>query len=86
MDEKIYKMSKTVISTTNNDDRGYTYSMEIPKIILFGDSITQGSFDPEKKGFGCYVTHRFARRADVVNRGLVAILPDGLYQHYPMYL
>ena len=62
-------MSKTIISTTNNDDRGYTYSMEIPKIILFGDSITQGSFDPEKKGFGCYVTHRFARRADVVNRG-----------------
>ena len=34
-------MRKIVISTTNNYDRRYTYSMEIPKIKLFGDSITQ---------------------------------------------
>ena len=52
-----------------NNERMFTNATEIPKFILFGDSITQGSFDPEKSGFGCFLAHRYARRADVVNRG-----------------
>jgi isoamyl acetate esterase len=36
-------------------------------IILFGDSITQGSFSIS--GFGAYISNVYARRLDVLNRG-----------------
>ncbi|XP_060938359.1 isoamyl acetate-hydrolyzing esterase 1 homolog isoform X1 [Limanda limanda] len=43
-----------------------------PKVIFFGDSITQFSFQPN--GWGADITHRLAscpcRKCDVVNRGL----------------
>ena len=37
------------------------------KIILFGDSITQLSFS--EGGWGSYISDRYQRRADVLNRG-----------------
>ena len=40
-----------------------------PKIVLFGDSITQLSFSAKDRGFGCYISDAFQRRADVLNRG-----------------
>ncbi|ORY90040.1 SGNH hydrolase [Syncephalastrum racemosum] len=39
------------------------------QILLFGDSITQGSFDPMLHGFGAGVAHAYQRKLDVVNRG-----------------
>ncbi|XP_020774957.1 isoamyl acetate-hydrolyzing esterase 1 homolog [Boleophthalmus pectinirostris] len=39
-----------------------------PKIILFGDSITQFSFQPN--GWGAEIANKLARKCDVVNRGL----------------
>ncbi|XP_059501596.1 isoamyl acetate-hydrolyzing esterase 1 homolog isoform X2 [Stegostoma tigrinum] len=39
-----------------------------PKVILFGDSITQQSFD--KGGWGAAIANRLVRKCDVVNRGL----------------
>ncbi|XP_062252832.1 isoamyl acetate-hydrolyzing esterase 1 homolog [Platichthys flesus] len=39
-----------------------------PKVILFGDSITQFSFQPN--GWGADIANRLARKCDVVNRGL----------------
>lgn len=39
-----------------------------PKVILFGDSITQFSFQPH--GWGAELSHKLARKCDVVNRGL----------------
>lgn len=39
-----------------------------PKIILFGDSITQWSFDVG--GWGSRIAHWYARKADIVCRGL----------------
>ncbi|XP_067878516.1 isoamyl acetate-hydrolyzing esterase 1 homolog isoform X3 [Heterodontus francisci] len=39
-----------------------------PQIILFGDSITQGSFD--KGGWGGAIANRLVRRCDLLNRGL----------------
>jgi hypothetical protein len=41
---------------------------ERPKIILFGDSITQSSFDVG--GWGSRLAHWYSRKADVVCRGL----------------
>ncbi|KAK2460607.1 hypothetical protein APHAL10511_007077 [Amanita phalloides] len=38
--------------------------------VIFGDSITQGSFEPEHRGFGQRLAHVYARRLDVLNRGL----------------
>lgn len=39
------------------------------KIVLFGDSITQFSFDPAISGSGSALANFFARRLDVINRG-----------------
>ena len=39
------------------------------RIILFGDSITQFSFDADKGGWGARIADRYQRRADVLNRG-----------------
>ena len=44
--------------------------MSFPSIILFGDSLTEQSFSPEKRGFGASLSNTYARRADVLNRGL----------------
>ncbi|KAI9010858.1 SGNH hydrolase [Phycomyces nitens] len=40
------------------------------KIILFGDSITQFSFDPYLCGFGANIANVYQRKCDVLNRGL----------------
>jgi lysophospholipase L1-like esterase len=40
------------------------------QIILFGDSITQGSFEPGLNGIGQRLAHIYARKLDVINRGL----------------
>ncbi|KAI7852526.1 SGNH hydrolase-type esterase domain-containing protein [Circinella umbellata] len=39
------------------------------QILLFGDSITQFSFDPELLGFGASLANAYQRKVDVVNRG-----------------
>ncbi|KAI9252423.1 SGNH hydrolase [Phascolomyces articulosus] len=39
------------------------------QILLFGDSITQFSFDPELVGFGASLANAYQRKVDVVNRG-----------------
>lgn len=39
------------------------------QILLFGDSITQYSFNPFLKGFGAILSHAYSRKLDVVNRG-----------------
>ncbi|KAL4198771.1 hypothetical protein AMTRI_Chr03g141750 [Amborella trichopoda] len=41
--------------------------MARPKIVLFGDSITQRSFEPG--GWGAALTNTFSRKADVIVRG-----------------
>jgi|EP00505_MAST-04D_sp_SCG-Rhode-Island_P003950 isoamyl acetate esterase len=47
----------------------YETCANVPKIILFGDSITQQSFAPETQGWGMYLANYYIRRADVYNRG-----------------
>ncbi|KAI9313724.1 SGNH hydrolase-type esterase domain-containing protein [Dichotomocladium elegans] len=39
------------------------------QLVLFGDSITQFSFNPETKGFGAALANAYARKRDVMNRG-----------------
>ncbi|OBZ84249.1 Isoamyl acetate-hydrolyzing esterase 1 [Choanephora cucurbitarum] len=39
------------------------------QILLFGDSITQFSFNPEQKGYGASLANVYARKSDVLNRG-----------------
>ncbi|KAH9484034.1 GDSL esterase [Psilocybe cubensis] len=38
--------------------------------MLFGDSITQGAWEPGLNGFGQRLSHVYARKLDVLNRGL----------------
>jgi hypothetical protein len=46
--------------------------MALPSIILFGDSITEQSFSTGKQGFGASLSDTYVRRADVLNRGIIA--------------
>ncbi|NWI66384.1 IAH1 esterase, partial [Todus mexicanus] len=39
-----------------------------PRVVLFGDSITEYSF--QEGGWGAYLAERLVRKCDVVNRGL----------------
>ncbi|KAF8810141.1 SGNH hydrolase [Phlegmacium glaucopus] len=38
--------------------------------MLFGDSLTQGAWEPEINGFGQRLSYVYARKLDVLNRGL----------------
>jgi len=38
-------------------------------IVLFGDSLTQMSWNPELGGIGARVADLYARKLDVLNRG-----------------
>ncbi|XP_063170382.1 isoamyl acetate-hydrolyzing esterase 1 homolog [Candoia aspera] len=42
--------------------------LPLPRIVLFGDSITEFSF--QDKGWGASLANRLVRRCDVLNRGL----------------
>ncbi|KIL68579.1 hypothetical protein M378DRAFT_158397 [Amanita muscaria Koide BX008] len=44
--------------------------------MLFGDSITQGSFEPGYIGFGQRLAHVYARKLDILNRGLSGYSTD----------
>ncbi|KAG6821086.1 hypothetical protein H0H93_007245 [Arthromyces matolae] len=39
-------------------------------IVLFGDSITQGAWTPGLLGYGEQLSHVYARKLDILNRGL----------------
>ncbi|NXS09868.1 IAH1 esterase, partial [Neodrepanis coruscans] len=39
-----------------------------PRVLLFGDSITEYSF--QENGWGAYLAERLVRKCDVVNRGI----------------
>lgn len=43
--------------------------MDHDKILLFGDSITQWSFDPTVDGWVASLSHAYVRKIDVINRG-----------------
>lgn len=40
-----------------------------PKILLFGDSLTQRGFEGPGQGWAAGLAHAYGRRADIVNRG-----------------
>ncbi|CAG8441449.1 13513_t:CDS:2, partial [Ambispora gerdemannii] len=51
---------KTIVITMNN----------LPdQIVLFGDSLTQRSFDANNNGWGALLLNAYARKLDVFNRG-----------------
>ena len=45
------------------------YPIHLDQILLFGDSITQYSFNPKLEGFGAHIAHSYVRKMDVMNRG-----------------
>lgn len=74
-----------------------TLSLHYKKLLLFGDSITEYSYNPyayssEKKpkspqfGFGAYVTNKYTRRLDVVQRGYAGYNSDQAREIYPKVL
>ncbi len=53
----------------NNFQNGI-YPIQLDQIILFGDSITQKSFDPFLNGWGAFLADAYMRKLDVINRGM----------------
>lgn len=44
---------------------------ELPQIILFGDSLTEWSFDESTEGFGWVLRNKYAGKAEIVNEGMM---------------
>ncbi|KAL5402667.1 hypothetical protein PMIN03_010470, partial [Paraphaeosphaeria minitans] len=43
---------------------------QLPQIVLFGDSLTEWSFDESVQGFGWYLTDWYKGKAEIVNEGI----------------
>jgi len=46
-----------------------TERKRLPQIILFGDSLTEWSFDEATAGFGWVLENKYAGKAEIVNEG-----------------
>lgn len=53
------------------------------QIVLFGDSITEQSFNPEYSGFGTALANICARRLDIINRGFSGYTTDQAVELLP---
>lgn len=42
---------------------------QLPEIVLFGDSLTEWSFDDTTQGFGLHLESLYAGKARIVNEG-----------------
>jgi lysophospholipase L1-like esterase len=42
---------------------------KLPEFVLFGDSLTEWSFDESTQGFGLFLEKRYAGKAGIVNKG-----------------
>ena len=50
-------------------------SNQLPEIVLFGDSLTEWSFDDSTQGFGLHLEKLYAGQARVVDEGGYASFP-----------
>jgi lysophospholipase L1-like esterase len=41
----------------------------LPQIVLFGDSLTQWSFNDRTQGFGWYLSNLYRDKVEIVNEG-----------------
>ncbi|KAF9570800.1 hypothetical protein EC968_001400 [Mortierella alpina] len=55
-------------------------------LLLFGDSITQYSFNVAERGFGAQLAHLFQRRLDVINRGFSGYTSEQAIHLLPQFL
>jgi lysophospholipase L1-like esterase len=46
-----------------------SHKKKLPQIVLFGDSLTEWSFEDHNRGFGWVLQQRYAGKAEVVNEG-----------------
>ena len=54
------------------DIGGTNSTKKLAQIILFGDSLTQWSFDDETQGFGWYLSRCYKGKAEIVNEGTIS--------------
>jgi lysophospholipase L1-like esterase len=57
-------------------------SRQLPNFVLFGDSLTEWSFDASDEGLGWYLTHKYQSKLEVLNRGTAFILIHHLISVY----
>ncbi|KAL4863947.1 hypothetical protein BDV12DRAFT_201590 [Aspergillus spectabilis] len=62
-------------------------ALSYDKVLLFGDSITQGSYDPESGfAFGAAIQHAYSRKMDVIQRGFSGYNSDHAAAIFPYIL
>lgn len=44
----------------------------LPEFVLFGDSLTEWSFDEETKGFGLFLQRQYDGKVKIVNEGTIS--------------
>jgi hypothetical protein len=46
---------------------------QLPAFVLFGDSLTEWSFDETTQGFGLYLEQKYEGKARMMNEGMFSI-------------
>lgn len=44
-------------------------SKKLPQFVLFGDSLTEWSFEEETQGFGWYLKSWYEGKVEIINEG-----------------
>jgi len=57
-------------------------STKLPEFILFGDSLTEWSFDAETRGFGLFLEKTYKSKAAIVNEGQAGYTSSDLLSDY----
>jgi hypothetical protein len=65
---KLRKMFRQPFSNPNANPSP-TSAPHTPEFVLFGDSLTEWSFDDETRGFGWFLEWQYAGKARIVNEG-----------------
>ncbi|KAF9389434.1 hypothetical protein CPC16_005792 [Podila verticillata] len=74
---------RTIISKTSSSMVQHT---AYDSFLLFGDSITQYSFDVNERGFGAQLAHLYQRRLDFINRGFSGYNSEEAIHLLPQFL
>jgi hypothetical protein len=55
--------------TFSNPETSPSSNPHTPEFVLFGDSLTEWSFDESTQGFGLFLSEQYAGKARIVNEG-----------------
>jgi hypothetical protein len=62
-------MFRQIFSKPGTNPPSTPSSLHTPEFVLFGDSLTEWSFDDSTQGFGLFLSEQYAEKARIMNEG-----------------